>query len=112
MIADIVAKADRKLLSALAQRAIAQEAIVRGRFISGERKELVGQVVQRTRKVILLNDPDATVPAGKVALSTLLPRRTTDKLFFRDREVAILDIDDDTRRIQGVPIALEIVVDG
>jgi hypothetical protein len=48
----------------------------------------------------------------RAALSALLSLRTTDKLYFHDLEVAILDIDDDTRRIQGVIIALEIVVEG
>jgi hypothetical protein len=67
-----------------AARAVAQEAIARGRVIGGGATELVGQVVQSYRKVILLNDPDANVPAGKVALSALLPLRTADKLFFRD----------------------------
>jgi hypothetical protein len=95
-----------------AARAVAQEAIARGRVIGGGSTELVGQVVQSYRKVILLNDPAANVPAGKVTLSALLPLRTIDKLFFRDLEVAIQDIDDDTRRIQGVLIALDIRVEG
>jgi hypothetical protein len=95
-----------------AARAIAQEAIARGRPIGGGSTELVGQVVQRYRKVILLNDPDSIASAGKLALSALLPLRTTDKLFFRDVEVGILDIDDDTRRIDGVLIALDVRVEG
>jgi hypothetical protein len=45
-------------------------------------------------------------------LSDLLPLRTSDKLFVSDREVGILNPDDDTRRIAGVLIALEIVVRG
>jgi hypothetical protein len=44
-----------------------------------------------------------------VALSVLLPLRTTDKLLVRDRELAIQNVDDDTRRVVGVLIALEIV---
>jgi hypothetical protein len=95
-----------------AGRAIAQEAISRGRPVGRGEKELVGQVTQRYRKVILINDPAADVPAGKVVLAELLPLRTTDKLFFHGVEVGIVDIDDDTRRIQGVLIALEIMVDG
>ena len=55
---------------------------------------------------------EADVPAGKVALSTMLPPRTTDKLFLRNLEVAILDVDDDKRRLQGVLIAMEITVGG
>jgi hypothetical protein len=58
--------------------------------------------------VILINDPDAAVPAGKIALSTLLPVTTRDTLFFRDREATILSPDDDSRRVAGVLIALEL----
>jgi hypothetical protein len=42
----------------------------------------------------------------------LLPLTASDKLFFRDGEVAILDVNDNTRHINGVLIALEIVVKG
>jgi hypothetical protein len=59
-----------------------------------------------------VNDPDATVPDGKVALSELLPLRTSDTLAFRQREAAIMYIDDDTRRVAGVLIALEITIRG
>jgi len=93
-------------------RAIVQEAVVRGRPVGRGEKELVGQVVQRYRKVILLNDPAAEVPAGKVALSELLPLRTTDRLYFHGVEVAILDIDDDTRRWHGALIAMDLTVEG
>jgi len=58
----------------------------------------------------LLNDPEAVVPAGKVALSALLPLQKNDVLFFRNREVAIVNIDDDTRRIAGVLIAMDVIV--
>jgi hypothetical protein len=102
----------RRFAGTRAARAVAREAIARGRVIGGGATELVGQVVQRYRKLILLNDTDASVPAGKVALSTMLPLRTTDKLFFRDLEVGIVDIDDDTRRIAGVLIALDLMVEG
>jgi hypothetical protein len=95
-----------------AGRAIAQEAIARGRVTRLGAKDIVGDIKLTDRKVILINDPDAEVPAGKVALSAMLPLTTNDKLFFRDREFAILDPDDDTRRVAGVLIALEIKVRG
>jgi hypothetical protein len=95
-----------------ANRVIAQEAIARGRVAHLGAEDIVGDIKLTDRKVILINDPDAVVAAGKVALSAMLPLLTTDKLFFRDREFAILDPDDDTRRYAGVLIALELVVRG
>jgi hypothetical protein len=95
-----------------AARAIVQEAIARGRVVGLGAEDIVGDIKLTDRKVILLNDPDAAVPAGKIALSALLPLQTTDKLFFRDREFAILNPDDDTRRVAGVAVALEIKVRG
>ena len=95
-----------------AARALMKRALVRGRVLGMGAEELVGDVVQRTRKVLLLNDPAAMAAPGCLALSDLLPLTTSDKLFFRDGEVAILDVNDDTRRINGVLIALEIVVKG
>jgi len=49
---------------------------------------------------------------AKVALAAVLPLRTTDKLYFRNLEVSILDVGDDKCRYQGVLIALEITVGG
>jgi hypothetical protein len=93
-------------------RDVAQEAIVRGRVVGLGAEDVVGDIKLSDRKVILLNDPNAAVPAGKVALSTLLPLRTTDKLLVRGRELAIDNVDDDTRRMAGVAIALEIIARG
>jgi len=95
-----------------ANRIIAQEAIARGRVNRLGAEDIVGDIKLTDRKVILLNDPDAAVPASKVTLSALLPLLTTDKLFFRDREFAILDSDDDTRHVAGVLIAIELTVRG
>src|SRR5215831_13234355 len=102
----------RRYAGAGAGRAIAQEAIARGRVTRIGARDIVGDIKLTDRKVILINDPDAAVPAGKVALSALLPLLTTDKLFFRDREFAILDPDDDARRYAGLLIALELTVRG
>src|SRR5215813_8140597 len=95
-----------------ANRVIVQEAIARGRVERLGAEDIVGDIKLTDRKVILVNDPDAAVPDGKIALSAMLPLLTTDKLFFRDREFAILDPDDDTRRYAGVLIALELTVRG
>jgi hypothetical protein len=93
-------------------RDVVQEAIARGRVAGLDAEDIVGDIKLSDRKVILLNDPDAAVPDGKVALSTLLPLRTTDKLLVRGRELSIDNVDDDTRRIAGVSIALEIIARG
>jgi hypothetical protein len=85
---------------------------VRGRVTGLGAKDIIGDIKISDRKVILLNDSAATVPPGKVALSLLLRLRTTDKLLVRDRELAIQNVDDDTRRVAGVLIALEIVARG
>jgi hypothetical protein len=46
-------------------------------------------------------------------LASLLPLATaTDRLFFRGAEFAIDDIDDDTRRVGGVLIALVVMCKG
>jgi hypothetical protein len=95
-----------------AARTLIKRAFVRGRVLGMGAEELVGDTVQRTRKVLLLNDPAAMVALGCLPLFDLLPLTTRDKLFFRDGEVAILDVNDDTRRINGVLIALEIIVKG
>ena len=102
----------RRYAGSGALRAVAKRAIVRGRVLGMGSKELVGETVQGTRKIIVVNDPDAAVGPGNVALAELLPLTTGDKLFFRNTEVAILGIDDDTRRIAGVLIALEIMARG
>ena len=41
-----------------------------------------------------------------------MPLTASDRLFFRDGEVAIFDGNDDTRRTNAVLVALEIVVKG
>jgi hypothetical protein len=94
-----------------ADRVVVQEAIARGRVTRVGARDIVGDI-KLTDRNILINDPDAVVPPGKVALSALLPVLTTDKLFFRDREFAILDPDDDARRYAGVLIAIELTVRG
>lgn len=65
-------------------------------------KDLVGSIVQGDRKVIMLVD----------TLSSVLPLTTADSVIIRGREVKIKAIDDNTRRIGGTLIALELQVAG
>lgn len=65
-------------------------------------RDLVGSIVQGDRKVTMLVD----------TLSAVLPVTTSDRLVIRGREVAIKAVDDNTRRPQGVLIALEIQAEG
>ncbi|WP_018456807.1 hypothetical protein [Bradyrhizobium sp. WSM4349] len=93
-------------------RAVAAEASALARVAMYKPEQLVGGIVQGDRKVIVLNDPAASVASGQVALSTMLPLSNDDRLVISGREVAIQGVDDQARRIQGVLIALEIQVRG
>lgn len=95
-----------------AARAVAAEASVLARIVSYKPAQIVGAVVQGDRMAIVLVDPDAVVPVGKVALSTLLPLSTNDILVVGGVESAIQAVDDRSRRLQGVLIALELQVRG
>lgn len=88
------------------------QAVARGRVLGTGSVPFAGAAVQRGRTLFLINDPSAAVVAGNVALADMLPLANTDALFFRGAEVAIQDIDDDTRRVDGVLIALNIMVKG
>jgi hypothetical protein len=74
----------------------------RARVIGGNAPDLVGQITQATSKVIALVDN----------LSSILPLTTNDKAVIRGKEWAIKSIDDDTRRVGGVLIAIELEVIG
>lgn len=91
-----------------AARAPAAEAAAMARVMGYQPKDIVGAVKQGDRKFILLNDPAAAVPTGKVALGAMLPLTSDDTLVVRGAEIAIIGVDDSTRRIAGVLIALEI----
>lgn len=75
---------------------------VRARVVGYAPHELIGSVVQGDRKVICLVD----------TLSGLLPITTGDALYIRGRQVAIKAVDDNTRRVGGTLIALEIQAAG
>ncbi|WP_456622148.1 MULTISPECIES: hypothetical protein [unclassified Bradyrhizobium] len=102
----------RRYVGKGAARAPAAEAIAQGRVMGYQPQQIVGAVQQGDRRVILLNDPAASVPSGKVALSTMLPLTSDDKLVVRGAEIQIMGVDDSTRRIAGVLVALEIQVRG
>lgn len=74
----------------------------RARVMGYRAAELVGPIVQGDVKVIALAD----------MLAALLPLRTTDFLVIRGVEKRIMAIDDNTRRIAGTLIALEIQARG
>lgn len=93
-------------------RAVSMQADALARVVGYQPDELVGAVQQGDRKAIVINDPSATVPVGKVTLSTMLPLTSDDKLVIDGREVAIVGRDDAARRIQGVVIAIELQVRG
>jgi hypothetical protein len=65
-------------------------------------RELIGSIVQGGRKVICLVD----------TLSSILPLTVADKIVVRGKELAIKGIDDNSRRVAGTLIALEIQIAG
>lgn len=75
---------------------------VRGRVTGYEPKELVGSIQQGDRKVICLVD----------TLGSVLPVTTGDALMIRGKQLAIITVDDNTRRVSGTLIALEIQARG
>lgn len=68
----------------------------RARVVGYTPAQLVGSIVQGDRLVIMLVD----------TLGAILPLTTNDSLVIRGREVKIKSIDDNTRRVAGVLIAL------
>jgi hypothetical protein len=75
---------------------------VRARVMGYQPKELVGPIVQGDRKVIALVD----------TLTSLLPITTSDKVVVGGKQLSIKAVDDNTRRIGGTLIALELQVGG
>ena len=96
-----------------AARAVAAQADAMARITGYAPQEIVGAVQQGDRKVILINDPYAAVPAGKVALATLLPLSAlTDRLVISGAELEIHAVDDQARSVAGQLVAFEIQVRG
>jgi len=72
------------------------------RVVGYQAKDLVGAIVQGDVRVI--TDPDP--------LAAILPLTVDDKLVIRGVERAIKGVDDNTRRIQGVLVGLDIQAAG
>ena len=76
-----------------------------GRMVAYQPSEIVGPIVQGDRKVILLAED---LESGAVSL----PLLSTDKAVVRGKELAIIGIDDNTRRFGDVLLAYELQVRG
>jgi hypothetical protein len=74
----------------------------KARVMGYQPRELVGSIEQGDVKAIALVD----------ALADLLPITTSDTLIVRGKERAIKTVDDNTRRVAGTLIALELQVTG
>lgn len=79
--------------------------MIRSRTVGYEPHELIGGVVQGDRKVIVLME-------DIIARGFVLPVTINDKIVIRGKELAILAVDDSTRRVDGVLIAIELHVRG
>lgn len=74
----------------------------KARVMGFQPSQLVGPIVQGDRKVIALIDD----------LSAILPVTTNDKAVVGGKVLAIKAVDDNTRRVGGTLVALELVVGG
>lgn len=81
------------------------EKVCAGRMVAYQPTEIVGPIVQGDRKIILLAEDLET---GAVTL----PLLSTDKAVVRGKELAIIGIDDNTRRVGDVLCAYELQVRG
>jgi len=80
----------------------AADVTTRARVMGYAPQQIIGSVIQGDVRVIALVD----------TLSGLLPLTTNDKVVIRGVEKAIRAVDDNTRRVAGTLIALEIQVRG
>lgn len=78
---------------------------MRARVMTYEPQELIGTIQQGDRKCI------GFVP-DLVDVGFALPVTSNDKLVVRGRELAIIAVDDNTRRDEGELVALELQVRG
>jgi hypothetical protein len=81
------------------------EVEVKARVTGYDANELIGNIQQGDRKAIMLAQ-------DLIDAQFALPVRSSDKLVVRGKELAIIDPDDSTRRIQGVLVAYELQVRG
>jgi hypothetical protein len=78
---------------------------IKARVMDFDRSELVGTIVEGSRKIIALAED---IEAGGISL----PIRTEDFVVVRGKQMAITAVDDSTRRVGGTLIALEITAKG
>ena len=83
------------------------DAEVRARVMAYEPHELVGNIVEGERKAIILAE-------DLIAAQITLPLVVGDNLkaVVRGREVAVKAVDDNTRRVAGVLVAVELRIGG
>lgn len=78
---------------------------VRASVVGYAPHELIGSIVQGDRKIILYaDDLNGVGWSGSIT--------TADKIVVRGKELAVIAVDDSTRRVDGVLIAYEIQVRG
>lgn len=87
-------------------RTSADSAELAARVIGYDLREIVGTIQQGDRKVILMAQDVADLSPS------ILPLTANDKILVRGRELAIVRIDDSTRRIKGTLVAYEVQVRG
>jgi hypothetical protein len=78
---------------------------IRARTVGYEPHELVGNIVQGDRKLIVYAD-------DLIENGFVLPVTTADEVVVRGKPLAIKAADDSTRRVDGVLIAIELQVRG
>lgn len=90
------------------------EAKVRGRAVGAGAGTLVGNVGTTNYSVVVVVDPGAPVEDGYVPLQDLLPLKKSDVVMIDngERELAIVGIDDRTRRVSGILFGLNIQATG
>lgn len=74
------------------------EAAALARVAGYDSDELVGGIVEGDRKIIVLGED----------IASLLPLTNADHVIVRGRELAVIAVDDSTRRTAGVLIAVEL----
>ncbi|CAB4196058.1 hypothetical protein UFOVP1299_52 [uncultured Caudovirales phage] len=79
--------------------------LARARVVGYQPHMVAGSVLQGDRKVIVLH-------SDLLAVEFAGPILASDKLLFRGKELAIIAVDDSTRRIGGVLVAYELQVRG
>lgn len=86
-------------------RTYTDAASIRCRVVDYQPHELVGSIQQGDRRIVMYADDVSTNGLS-------LPVTTNDKIVLRGKELAIIQVDDSTRRINGELIAYELQARG